>query len=319
MTRARQQQEKGDDEEEEQWPVIWCYDGWHPLRERLERILPSWAALRVMDTSRPLCEQCQDAKVLIPTTGAVDAAAIEAAAGLRLIAQPAAGYSNIDVAAAKRRGVPVTIAPGSNRHSTAEAALMLILMLARRSDDVRAAFRRRVIGDPVGTELHGKTLGVVGMGQVGSCLAAAARGLGMYVIGVGSKSPREDFESLLRASDVVSLHVHSTPQTRGLIGACELALMRPHALLVNTARGDVVDDAALLAALKEGWLGGVGLDVHTVEPADPDSELYRHPKVLALPHCGSATEEVYQRQAELLRDNIVASREGGGALRHRLC
>ncbi|KAI8467481.1 MAG: D-isomer specific 2-hydroxyacid dehydrogenase [Monoraphidium minutum] len=305
-------------QEDETWPVIWCYDGWHPLREMLERILPPWAALRVLDPSRPLCEQCADAKVLIPTTGTVDAAAIGAARGLRLIAQPAAGYANIDVAAARARGVPVTIAPGYNRHSTAEAALMLMLMLARRIDATRAAFAARRIGDPPGTELHGKTLGIIGMGQVGGCLAAAARGIGMRVIHVGSKSSRVDLEALLASADVISLHVHSTPTTRGLIGARELALMRPAALLVNTARGDVIDDAALLSALQAGRLGGVGLDVHTMEPADPGAPLYRHPKVLALPHCGAATEEVYQRFAELLRDNIAAAR-AGAPLRHRLC
>lgn len=94
------------------WNIVWCYDGWHPCRLELEKILPPWAKVRVMDTSKPLSEQVQDARVLIPTTGVVDAAAIEAAKGLRLIAQPAAGYANIDVEAAKRRGVPVTIAPG---------------------------------------------------------------------------------------------------------------------------------------------------------------------------------------------------------------
>jgi phosphoglycerate dehydrogenase-like enzyme len=171
---------------------------------------------------------------------------------------------------------------------------MIILMLARRVDEARAAFASRQIGDPVGTELYGKTLGVVGLGLVGSCLAAAARGLGMQVVSVGSRSSRPEFERLLRDSDVVSLHCRSTAETRGLIGAAELALMRPRALLVNTSRGEVIDEAALLAALKEGRLGGVGLDVHKVEPADPDGELYRHPKVLALPHTGSATEEVYE-------------------------
>lgn len=257
--------------------------------------------------------------MFIPTTGPVDAAAIDAARDLQLIAQPAAGYSNIDVEAAKRRGVPVTVAPGFNSHSTAEGALMLILMLARRAGDLHAAFAARApIGAPVGTELRGKTLGLVGMGRVGSCLAASARGLGMEVVSVSSKSSREDLEGLLAGSDVVSIHVQSNESTRGMIGARELALMKPRALLINTARGDIIDDTALLEALEAGRLGGVGLDVHTVEPADPGAPLYRHPKVLATPHTGAATEEVYERLSELLRDNIVAAREGT-ALQHRLC
>ncbi|KAG2493655.1 hypothetical protein HYH03_008170 [Edaphochlamys debaryana] len=272
-----------------------------------------------MDPTRPLAEQVRNARVLIPTTGLVTAADIAAPTDLRLVAQPAAGYNNIDVEAARRRGVPVTIAPGYNQHSVAEVALMMALMLSRRVDEARQAFAARDrIGGPVGAELHGKTLGVVGLGRIGSCLAEAARGLGMQVVGVTSKSPRSDLEALLRSSHIVSLHCPLTPATRGLIGAPELALMRDDAVLINCARGSVVDREALLAALQAGRLAGVGLDTHWLEPAPLDDPVYAHPRVLALPHLGSISAEVYDRFANILMENIVRVREGRELL-HRLC
>ncbi|KAF6261226.1 hypothetical protein COO60DRAFT_1636971 [Scenedesmus sp. NREL 46B-D3] len=269
-------------------------------------MLPPWAKLRRMDPTKPLAQQVANAKVLVPTTGHVDAAAIAAAHDLRLIAQPAAGYANIDLEAAKQRGIPVTIAPGYNDNATAEVALMMMLMLMRRVNEALVAFEQRVIGDPVGRELSGKTLGIVGMGRVGKCLAAAAQGLGMQVLSTDSGSSRQQLEELLQQSDV------------DMIGQAELALMKPGAALINTARGAVVDKAALLQALRQGRLGGVGLDVHWVEPADPQEELYRHPRVLALPHMGSATDEVYERFARILCENITRVREGRELL-HRLC
>uniref|UniRef100_A0A383V9Z4 D-isomer specific 2-hydroxyacid dehydrogenase NAD-binding domain-containing protein n=1 Tax=Tetradesmus obliquus TaxID=3088 RepID=A0A383V9Z4_TETOB len=304
--------------EEEIWEIWWCYDGWHAPGDKLERMLPPWAKLHRMDPTRPLAEQVANAKVLVPTTGLVDAAAIAAAHDLRLIAQPAAGYANIDLEAAKQRGIPVTIAPGYNDNATAEVALMMMLMLLRRVDEALVAFQQCIIGDPVGHELAGKTLGIIGMGRVGKCLAAAAQGLGMKLLFTDSGSSRQQLELLLQQSDVVSLHCPLNQQTTGMIGQAELSMMKPGAVLINTARGPVIDKAALLQALQQGRLGGVGLDVHWVEPADPQEELYRHPRVLALPHMGSATDEVYERFAHILCENITRVREGRELL-HRLC
>lgn len=189
-----------------EWLIVWCYDGWHPVADRLESILPAWATLRRMDPSRPLCQQVADADVLIPTTGNVDEAVIRAAAGrCKLIAQPAAGFCNIALHVAKELGIPVTNAPGavaagvqlssslepprslwsassgSNAQSVAECALMMMLMLARRAFDASRVFQQRRIGEPVGMELCGKRLGIIGMGSIGSCLKRAALGLGMEV------------------------------------------------------------------------------------------------------------------------------------------
>ncbi|EFJ46915.1 hypothetical protein VOLCADRAFT_92712 [Volvox carteri f. nagariensis] len=286
---------------------------------KLEQILPPWAVLKRMDPTRPLADQVRKARVLIPTTGLVTARDIQAAEDLRLVAQPAAGYNNIDVEAAQARGVPVTIAPGYNSRSVAEVSLMMILMLSRKVDEARQVFERREpIGGPVGRELYGKTLGIVGMGKVGKCLAAAAQGLGMQVLGVTSRSPRRDLEHLLSSSHIVSLHCPLTPATRGLIGPTELALMRPDAILINAARGSVVQRDALWAALHGGRLAGVGLDTHWVEPAPRGDPLYGHPRVLALPHLGSISAEVYDRFAGILAENIVRVREGRELL-HRLC
>lgn len=279
---------------------------------RLEALLPPWARLVRVDPSRPLTHQAANARVIIPTTGTVCADLIAAAPRLRLIAQPAAGYNNIDVAAARARGIPVTIAPGLNSSAVAECALMMMLMLSRRVDAARAAFGAGVIGEPVGREICGKTLGIVGLGRVGSRLAAAAQGLGIAVMSVNSKSSRAEFEALLRGCDIVSLHCPLTQRTAGLIGAAELVLMRPHAILINCARGSVIDKGALLDALAAGRLGGVGLDTHWDEPADPADPLYCKfgDKMLALPHLGSVTHEVYDRFAAVLAENIVRCREG---------
>ncbi len=140
----------------------------------------------------------------------------------------------------------------------------------------------------------------------------------LQVVGVTSKSSAEDLQQLLATSDVVSIHCPLSPATKGLIGRQQLRSMKPEAILMNSARGAVIDKQALLEALQEGRLAGVGLDVHWVEPADSDEPLYQHPKVLALPHLGSITEEVYARFAGILAENIRRAGEGRELL-HRLC
>jgi len=305
------------------WDVFWCYPGWWDLADRLEELLPAWARLVRVDASRPLAEQVGGAHVLIPTTGAVDAAAIAAAKDLRLIAQPAAGFDCIDVAAAAAAGIPVTLAPGCNAEAVAECALMLMLMLSRRYAEAAAAFAAGApVGRPIGRELRGRTLAIVGLGRTGRATAAAAAALGMAVLpgATTSASSRAELHALLAQADVVSLHCPLTEATRGLIGAAEFAAMRPGALLINCARGAVVDRDALLAALEAGSLGGAGLDVHWLEPADASEPLYRHPHVVSTPHLGSATTEVYDRFARVLLANIVAMRAGRPQdLLHRLC
>ncbi|KAK9823271.1 hypothetical protein WJX72_001486 [[Myrmecia] bisecta] len=303
---------------QDDWEVIWCLaEGWEVLWDRLIHVLPPWAHLKKAKPGVPLCEQVEHADVLIPTTGVVNGDAIRAAPKLKIIVQPASGYNNIAIDVARERGIPVCTSPGVNAASVAEGALMMMLMLARQANKGQHCFREMMIGQPLGTQLRGKTLGIIGTGTIGQSLARYAAALGMEVLGTTSSSSREDLERLLRQSYCVSIHCPLTPATRGLIGEAELAMMPKGALLINFARGEVIDKQALCDAVEADHLGGVGLDVHWVEPADPSEPLYQHPNVVALGHTGVCTHEVIETYANLLTDNIVRMREGRELL-HRL-
>jgi phosphoglycerate dehydrogenase-like enzyme len=260
------------------------------------------------DPRRPLEEQVANASALIPSMGRVTASVIAAAPRLRLIVQFGAGLEGVDHAAAAARGVAVRNVPGANAQAVGELALFLILALARRLPRHRSSFEARSMGDPVGTELHGKTLGIVGLGASGRVLARAARGLGMDVLAIrasGAADPLAswvggpaDLDDLLSRSDVVSLHVPSTPETRGLIDARRLARLRPTAILVNVGRGDLLDLGALGDALRSGRIAGAGLDVYPLEPPDPDDPLFGLPNLVTTPHVGGVTEESLGRIAD---------------------
>lgn len=252
----------------------------------------------------------------------VDAEVLDAAGpGLRVVANVAVGYDNIDVAACRQRGVLVTNTPGVLTDATADIAMSLILMSTR---GLGPAERRVRTGEPwrwsltahLGVGLRGRTLGIVGPGAIGLATARRAKAFGMEVLLAGRSSPdpavvRElgatvvDLESLLTASDVVSLHCPLTPATRHLVGERELRLMRPGAHLVNTSRGPVVDEAALVAALDAGEIAGAGLDVFEDEPRVHPGLLGREDVVL-LPHVGSATVETRTAMADLAVANVLA-------------
>lgn len=284
--------------------VVFCGTGWAAIVEEIRRHLPPGATLRVRDPGRPLPAELADADVLLPSNCRLDAATLAALPHLRLIQQPAAGYEKIDLVAAAALGVPVCNAPGVNAQAVAEAALLLILALARRLPVARRAFLEARIGEPAGIELGGKTLGIVGLGRSGSRLARAAEALGMDVVAVRSSSSREDFQDLLARADVISIHCPVTPETRGLFGDATFAAMKPGALLVNCSRGAVIEKAALEAALASGRLGGVGLDVYWEEPWDPADPLFARDDVVTLPHVGGSTREAFTRMAVLVGENI---------------
>jgi glyoxylate reductase len=257
----------------------------------------------------------------------VDAEALDAAGpGLRVVANVAVGYDNVDVAACRERGVLVTNTPGVLTDVTADIAMSLILMSTR---GLGAAERRVRTGEPwrwsltahLGVGLRGKSLGIVGPGAIGLATARRAKAFGMEVLLAGRSSPDAavvgeldaavvDLDELLTASDVVSLHCPLTPATRHLIGARELRLMRPGAHLVNTSRGPVVDEAALVAALEAGEIAGAGLDVFEDEPQVHPGLLGREDVVL-LPHVGSATVETRTAMADLAVANVLAVVAGG--------
>jgi phosphoglycerate dehydrogenase-like enzyme len=262
-----------------------------------------------------------DVDALIPSMSRITASVIAAAPRLRLIVQYGAGLDGVDKQAAAARGIPVRNVPGVNAQAVAELTLFLMLALARRVPQHPASFRDRVVGAPSGTELFGKTLGIVGLGASGRALARIARAVGMEVIAV-RRNPAPDpdaswvggpgeIDALLARSDFVSLHVPTSAETRGLMNAARLDRMKPTAFLVNVGRGDLVDRDALVDALRRKRIAGAGLDVYWSEPPDPADPLFALDTVVATPHIGGATDEAYEaigaRVLAILTETLLAT------------
>ena len=239
---------------------------------------------------------------------------------LRVLSLWGTGTDHVDLSAAREHGVIVTNTPGVSAVAMAEHALALMLAVAR--DIPRIDSRTRKGAWPRGfvTQLHGKTLGVVGLGAIGLQTARVARGIGMRVI-AWTRTPEEkplaelgielvDLEDLYRESDVVSLHVRLTPETTGMVARQQLAMMKPTAILVNTARGAVVDEAALLEALRNETIRGAGLDVFEQEPLPEHHPLADLPNVVITPHSGGVTAEALETGLRLAVDNVFAAFRG---------
>jgi glyoxylate reductase len=258
-------------------------------------------------------------------TDPVTAAVIEAAAHaeldrpLRVISQIAVGLDNVDVAAARAAGVIVCHTPGVLTDATADLTMALLLAVSRRLVEADALVRRGEWGVwslswSTGLELRGAVLGIFGMGRIGTAVARRARAFGMRIVycnrspvdaGVAAELDAElvDFEALLRTSDVISIHAPATPETHHVFDAAALSRMKPGSRLLNTARGSLLDENALAAALDDGPLIGVGLDVYQHEPDVPAALLERRDVVL-LPHIGSATETTRRRMSELAVSSV---------------
>jgi lactate dehydrogenase-like 2-hydroxyacid dehydrogenase len=260
----------------------------------------------------------------------VDDAFLDAAGpGLRIVANVAVGYDNVDVPACARRGVLVTNTPGVLTEATADIAFALILISTRRLGEAERLVRSGETWSwsmffHLGTGIQGKTLGIVGLGQIGRATARRARAFGMSIAYTGRRRAGSEAEAELEASflpldellataDVVSLHCPLSAETRHLIGPRELALMKPAAFLVNTTRGPVVDEAALVDALAGGTIAGAGLDVFEHEPVVHPGLLELENAVL-LPHLGSATIETRTAMGLLAARNVVAVLGGGEPL-----
>ena len=239
---------------------------------------------------------------------------------LKVIANCAAGYENVDLVAAELRGVIVTHTPDVDTDATADLTWALVLTCARRLlEGVELVHSGRWTGwrpdQLLGLELRGRTLGLVGAGRIGQAVGRRAVGFGLRIL-YATRSPKPDFERdtgaarvelrrLLEESDIVSLHVPSTVHTKGLIGPETLVRMKPGAILINTARGDLVREDALAQALEEGHLGAVGHDVYADEPTIAP-RLLAAPRTVLLPHLGSATAETRRRMAALALANVGA-------------
>lgn len=297
--------------------LLFCGSGWMPIVDHIAARLSEGSSIEIWDRTQPLSSVVADVDVLLPSNGHVTAEVIAAATRVRLIQQPAAGVEGIDLAAARARGIPVCNAPATNHVSVAEHALYLLLALARRAPAAARAFAVREVGVPLGIELHGRTLGIIGMGRSGTALAERARALGMTVIALGRGATAADRHAFFAASDAISIHCPLTPETRGLVGAEAFAALRPGALVVNVSRGAVIDRDALVSALAGDRLGGVALDVHWVEPPDPADPLYADPRVIGLPHVAGSTVEAFNRIADLVAGNVHRLARGEPLL-HRM-
>ncbi len=247
-------------------------------------------------------------------TDRIDAQLIAGAPKLRVIANYAVGYDNIDVAAAGARGIQVGNTPDALTDATADLTFALLMAAARRITEA-AAFARNgqwQTWEPagfLGADVHGATLGIIGLGRIGQAVARRAAGFGMEVLTTETRD-QHNLEHLLRRSDFVSIHLPLTDGTRKLIGAQAFALMKPTAILVNTARGAIVDRDALAKALHTGQLAGAALDVTDPEPLAADDPLWSAPNLLVVPHIGSATWSARERMTEMAVENILAGLAG---------
>jgi glyoxylate reductase len=280
---------------------------------------------RPMDRERVL-QAMADKEGFVSLVGdSIDIELLDSAPRLRMIAQMAVGYDNVDLAAATARGIPVSNTPDVLTDATADLTFALILALSRRIVELDGRVRRGEFKfwAPMlflGRDVTGKTLGIVGFGRIGQAVAQRAKGFRMRVL---YSDPRKidtvheqelnaeyvDLGRLLREADFVCVHVSLSQETRHLIGKAELALMKPIAYLINAARGPVVDEKALVEALRSGTIAGAGLDVYENEPA-LEPGLVELENVVLLPHVGSATLETRIKMASLAAENLCAGLEG---------
>ncbi|MDR3222051.1 MAG: phosphoglycerate dehydrogenase [Candidatus Accumulibacter sp.] len=244
---------------------------------------------------------------------------------LRIIAKYGIGLDKIDVAYATEKKIPVTFTPGVNHTTVAEHAFGLLIILVKELDFHIAETKAGRWSRHTGHEIAGKTLGIVGLGRIGKEMAIRANAFGMTPVGYdtywdadfAAKHQVKRFEKLddlFAAADVVSLHTNLSPQTRDMVNAASLQKFKPGALLINCGRGELVDNAAVVAALQSGRLGGYGADVLDVEPPPPDHPLLHAPRCIVTPHIGSRTHESVQRQAGMALENLLLFLDGKAPL-----
>jgi len=285
--------------------------GWETLRKEADAV--AWPGQEM----QPLLEAVKDVQAILVRVAKLTPEVIQAAPHLKVIGKHGVGYDNINIPAATARGVIVTNTPLANSTSVAEHALALLVAVARRvgeseRDLARGAMRAQKVYQ--GVELSGKVMGVIGLGSAGLRLARmTGNGLGMRVLGFDPyKEPWPDgiercreVGPLLAQADFISIHVPLTKETTNLIGRDALPTMKPTAILVNTARGGIVDEAAVADAVKAGRLAGAGLDVVVDEPLKPSHPLNGVPNIILTPHMAGVTEEAMMRMAQDSAEDIL--------------
>jgi len=296
-------------------------------------ILEAVAAVEVfdgVDNAIPrdlLIEKVKDAEGLLPLlTERIDGELMDAGRKLKVISNYAVGFNNIDTDAATERGIYVTNTPGILTDTTADAAFALLMATARRIPEADRHIRSKgwihAWGPKmfIGSDVHGKTLGILGMGRIGSAMVKRAKGFSMDVV-YHDVYRREDLEEelgivykprdeVIRSADFLSLHVPLTPETHHLMGAEELASMKETAFLINTSRGPVVNEKALAEALRDGVIAGAGLDVFETEPVSHDSPLLGIDNIVLTPHLASGSTETRTKMATTAATNIVSVLQG---------
>ena len=277
--------------------------------------------LSIYDDDRPIPEQFESVDAVLDTGGSVGTREMyDAAQQARLWQILGTGLDHVDVEYMKTKVYAVSNCPGQfSAVGLAECALMFMLMLSRRVHEAAANFRSSIMYRPSGCELEDRVLGIVGFGSSGQALARRANAFDMRVraIDVRQIEPTileelqpefvgtpNDLDSVVAASDFLSLHLHLTKATRHIIDARRLALMKPTACIINVARGDLVDEEAMHEALLAGKLGGTGLDVFSQEPVDPTLPVYQLPNVVTLPHVSGATDGTSRRRAAAAAENV---------------
>jgi D-3-phosphoglycerate dehydrogenase len=271
-----------------------------------------------------LLKEVRDAAGFLVRTAEIPAAVINAGTVLKVIARHGVGYDSIDVKAATARKIPVCITPRANALSVAEHVLALMLAMAKRIIPFDAATRKNdwnIRNSYSAFDLEGKSLGIIGMGRIGMLVCQKAKAaFNMEILGYDPLVPKAAMEQagakvlsipeILQASDFVTLHVPSMPETKGLIGEAQLTMMKRSAYLINCARGPIVDEAALFAALKAGTIAGAGLDVFDPEPPMADNPLFGLPNVVLSPHSAGLTVECVIRMATHAAQAIIDVLEG---------
>ncbi|MFA4645782.1 D-2-hydroxyacid dehydrogenase [Pyrococcus kukulkanii] len=297
-----------------------------PLHERAIQVLKD-AGLEVIYEEYPdeekLIELVKDVEaIIVRSKPKVTKKVIENAPKLKVIARAGVGLDNIDVEAAKERGIEVVNAPGASSRSVAELTVGLIFAVARKIAYADRKMREGVWAkkECMGIELEGKTIGIVGFGRIGYQVAKIAKALGMnillYDIYPNEERAKEvggkfvDLETLLKESDVITLHVPLLDSTYHLINEERLKLMKKNAILINASRGAVVDTNALVKALQEGWIAGAGLDVYEEEPLPKDHPLTKLDNVVLTPHIGASTYEAQERAGVEVAEKVVKILKG---------
>jgi phosphoglycerate dehydrogenase-like enzyme len=300
------------------------------IEARAEARLAASAEVVRCDAPLHLADVISDVDGVIVRTSPLTADVLSRASRLRVIGKHGVGLDNIDVGFAAERGIAVVHTPAANAPAVAEFALACILLLQRPIIAAQQALRdgrytpetsfveQNAGLSLIGREVAGQTVGIVGWGAIGRRVGAAVLSLGAQVLVydplvssndvlAAHATPVHELDDLLASADIVTLHVPSTPQTIGLIGARELGVMRPHAVLVNSSRGAVVDEAALTAALEARTIRAAALDVFAHEPPPADHPLLAFDNVICTPHLGGATEESLARMAEDVVDGVLAA------------